>query len=97
MKVAISAGLSHFSIIGDENLTQSSSSFVIIGQPVWDVKMAQYMSKSGDVLTAASAWTYVNEAEYWTQPCGDGRHTKVWFIEDKVETTFNILLKKVCF
>lgn len=77
VKVAISAGLSHFSIIGDENLTQSSSSFVIIGQPVWDVKMAQYMSKSGDVLTAASAWTYVNEAEYWTQPCGDGRHTKV--------------------
>nr|XP_049701323.1 adenylate cyclase type 10 [Helicoverpa armigera] len=78
VKVAISAGLSHFSIIGDEHLLQSSSSsFVIIGQPVWDVKMAQYMSKSGDVLTAASAWMYVNEAEYWTQPCGDGRHTKV--------------------
>uniref|UniRef100_A0A2A4J100 Guanylate cyclase domain-containing protein n=1 Tax=Heliothis virescens TaxID=7102 RepID=A0A2A4J100_HELVI len=77
VKVAISAGLSHFSIIGDEQQQSSSSSFVIIGQPVWDVKMAQYMSKSGDVLTAASAWMYVNEAEYWTQPCGDGRHTKV--------------------
>lgn len=76
VKVAISAGMSHFSIIGDEK--SSSSSFVIIGQPVWDVKMAQYMSKSGDVLTAASAWMYVNEAEYWTQPCGDGRHTRVW-------------------
>ncbi|KAJ8717345.1 hypothetical protein PYW08_005744 [Mythimna loreyi] len=75
VKVAISAGMSHFSIIGDEE--SSTSSYVIIGQPVWDVKMAQYMSKSGDVLTAASAWMYVNEAEYWTQPCGDGRHTKV--------------------
>ena len=70
--------MAHFSIIGDESLIQSSSSsYVIIGQPVWDVKMAQYMSKSGDVLAAASAWMYVNEAEYWTQPCGDGRHTKV--------------------
>ncbi|XP_026743294.1 adenylate cyclase type 10-like [Trichoplusia ni] len=75
VKVAISAGLSQFSIIGDENIAQSS--FVIVGQPVWDVKMAQYLTKSGDVLTSGSAWKYVNEAEYCTQPCGDGRHTKV--------------------
>ncbi|KOB66371.1 Uncharacterized protein OBRU01_14854, partial [Operophtera brumata] len=53
------------------------SNFVIVGQPVWDVKMAEYMSTAGDVLTSASAWMYVNEAEYCTQPCGDGRHTKV--------------------
>lgn len=75
VKVAISAGLAHFSIIGGENKTQSS--YVIVGQPVWDVKMAQYMTVAGDVLTSASAWMYVNEAEYCTQPCGDGRHTKV--------------------
>ncbi|CAB3231781.1 unnamed protein product [Arctia plantaginis] len=75
VKVAISAGRSHFAIIGDENQTQSS--FVIVGQPVWDVKMAQYMTTPGDVLTSASAWMYVNESEYCTQPCGDGRHTRV--------------------
>lgn len=74
MKIAISAGLSHFSIIGED----SRSNYVIVGQPVWDVKMAGYMSTAGDVLTSASAWMYVNEAEYWTQPCGDdGGHTKV--------------------
>lgn len=72
VKVAISAGVSHFSIIG--GVTQSH--YVIVGQPVWDVKMAEYVSTAGDVLTAASAWMYVNAAEYYTQPCGDGRHTK---------------------
>jgi hypothetical protein len=56
------------------------SHYVIVGQPVWDVKMAEYMSTAGDVLTSASAWMYVNEAEYCTQPCGDGRHTKASFI-----------------
>ncbi|CAG9563860.1 unnamed protein product [Danaus chrysippus] len=75
VKVAISAGLSHFSIIGGGNISQTQ--YVIVGQPVWDVKMAEYMSAAGDVLTSASAWMYVNEAEYCTQPCGDGRHTKV--------------------
>ncbi|KAL0869690.1 hypothetical protein ABMA27_005935 [Loxostege sticticalis] len=75
VKVAISAGLSHFSIIGGGNTSQSH--YVIVGPPVWDVKMAEYMSTAGDVLTSASAWIYVNEAEYCTQPCGDGRHTKV--------------------
>ncbi|XP_037295199.1 adenylate cyclase type 10 isoform X2 [Manduca sexta] len=75
VKIAISAGVSHFSIIGGENITQMH--YVIVGQPVWDVKMAEYMSNAGDVLTSASAWIYVNEAEYCTHPCGDGRHTKV--------------------
>ncbi|XP_013163022.1 PREDICTED: adenylate cyclase type 10-like isoform X2 [Papilio xuthus] len=75
VKVAISAGVSHFSIIGGGEL--SLAHYVIVGQPVWDVKTAEYMSSAGDVLTTASAWIYVNEAEYCTQPCGDGRHTKV--------------------
>ncbi|XP_045502162.1 adenylate cyclase type 10-like [Colias croceus] len=75
VKIAISAGLSHFSIIGGHE--QCQSHYVIVGQPVWDVKMAEYMSTAGDVLTSASAWMYVNESEYCTQPCGDGRHTKV--------------------
>lgn len=60
-------------MIGDEN----TSHYVIVGQPVWDVKMAEYMSSAGDVLTSASVWMYVNETEYSTQSCGDGRHTKV--------------------
>ncbi|XP_053615027.1 adenylate cyclase type 10-like [Plodia interpunctella] len=76
VKVAISAGHSHFSIIGGDTAS-SQAHYVMVGQPVWDVKMAQYMSTAGDVLTSASAWIYVNEAEYCTQPCGDGRHTKV--------------------
>ncbi|CAG4947636.1 unnamed protein product [Colias eurytheme] len=74
VKIAISAGLSHFSIIGGHE--QCQSHYVIVGPPVWDVKMAEYMSTAGDVLTSASAWMYVNESEYCTQPCGDGRHTK---------------------
>ncbi|CAH0401381.1 unnamed protein product [Chilo suppressalis] len=76
VKIAISAGLSHFSIIGGEG-KDTQSHYVIVGQPVWDVKMAEYMSTAGDVLTSASAWMYVNETEYCTQRCRDGRHTKV--------------------
>lgn len=69
--------MSHFSIISDSDMLHSQ--YVLIGQPVWDVKMAEFVSTAGDVLTSASAWIYVNEAEYCTQPCGDGRHTKVNF------------------
>ncbi|KAI8438178.1 hypothetical protein MSG28_010799 [Choristoneura fumiferana] len=92
VKVAISAGVSHFSIIG--GVTQSH--YVIVGQPVWDVKMAEYVSTAGDVLTAASAWMYVNAAEYYTQPSGDGRHTKVlgvgaaWKRVEKIEFTLGV-------
>ncbi|CAH2042556.1 unnamed protein product, partial [Iphiclides podalirius] len=75
VKVAIAAGVSHFSIIGGGEA--SLAHYVIVGQPVWDVKTAEYMSSAGDVLTAASAWMYVNETEYYTQPFGDGKHTKV--------------------
>ncbi|XP_026320727.1 adenylate cyclase type 10-like [Hyposmocoma kahamanoa] len=90
VKVAISAGTSHFAMIGDENM----SHYVIVGQPVWDVKRAEYMSSAGDVLTSASVWMYVNETEYSTQSCGDGVHTKVlsigvgWKRVDKIDYTY---------
>ncbi|KAJ2948306.1 hypothetical protein O0L34_g7542 [Tuta absoluta] len=73
VKVAISAGVSHFAIISSE----PKSTYIIVGKPVWDVKAAEYLSHAGDVLTSSSIWTYVNEGEYCTQPYGDGRHTKV--------------------
>ncbi|KAI5642895.1 adenylate cyclase type 10 isoform X2 [Phthorimaea operculella] len=73
VKVAISAGVSHFAMIGSE----PKGTYIIVGKPVWDVKAAEYMSHAGDVLTSSSIWAYVNEGEYCTQPCGDGRHTKV--------------------
>lgn len=76
MKVAISAGLSDFSIIGWGGPT-TQCHYVIVGQPVWDVKKAEYVSVAGDVVTAASVWTYVNEGDYCTEPSGDGKHTKV--------------------
>lgn len=65
--------MSFFAIIGGEG---SSSSFVLIGQPVWEAKKAEHICKAGEVLTSASAWTYINESWYCTQPCDDG-HVKV--------------------
>lgn len=82
VKIAIAAGLSQFSIVGGHDSCQFH--YVLVGQPVWDVKIAEYMSRAGDVLTSASAWVYVNESDYCTQPCGDGRHTKASRKKEKI-------------
>lgn len=73
MKLAISAGHVVFSLIGDERC----SHYVVIGQPIWDVKAAEHKSSAGEIIVSHTAWNYINPTEYIYEPMGDGLHIKV--------------------
>ncbi|XP_063386190.1 adenylate cyclase type 10-like [Cydia fagiglandana] len=73
VKVAISCGVSHFALIGDA----AHSHYVVLGQPVWDIKVAENLAVAGDVIASPSAWRHANEAEYISESFGDGTHTRV--------------------
>ena len=55
VKVAVAAGRAIFSVIG----TESRKHYVIFGSPVIDVRDAELLCKSGDVIVAPSAWRHV--------------------------------------
>uniref|UniRef100_A0A182QK45 Uncharacterized protein n=1 Tax=Anopheles farauti TaxID=69004 RepID=A0A182QK45_9DIPT len=46
IKIAISAGEVHFSLVGDESFTH----YVVAGQPVWKVKLAERIALAGDII-----------------------------------------------
>uniref|UniRef100_A0A182M8Z2 Guanylate cyclase domain-containing protein n=1 Tax=Anopheles culicifacies TaxID=139723 RepID=A0A182M8Z2_9DIPT len=46
IKIAISAGEVNFSLVGNE----SFSHYVVAGQPVWKVKLAERMAMAGDII-----------------------------------------------
>ncbi|XP_022909660.1 adenylate cyclase type 10-like [Onthophagus taurus] len=73
VKLAISAGFVVFSIIGD----QHDSHYIVIGQPIFDVKSAEKKSVAGDVMICHTAWNYLNPSEYLYEYMEDGIHIKV--------------------
>lgn len=46
IKIAISAGEVHFSLIGSPTF----SHYIVVGQPVWKVKLAERISFAGDII-----------------------------------------------
>lgn len=46
VKIAISAGEVYFSLIGTERF----SHYIVIGQPVWKVKLAERIAEAGDIV-----------------------------------------------
>lgn len=73
MKLAISAGFVKFSLIGNE----ANSHYIVVGQPIWDVKAAEHISVAGEIVVAVNAWHYVNPNEYLYEVVYDGLHIKV--------------------
>ncbi|RZC42671.1 adenylate cyclase type 10-like [Asbolus verrucosus] len=73
VKLAISAGVAMFALIGDE----TNSHYVVVGKPIWDVKTAESISSAGDIVVAPAAWHYVNTNEYLFQDMPDGIHVKI--------------------
>lgn len=73
VKLAISAGHVVFAIIGDEK----SSHYVVVGQPIWDVKAAEHKSSAGEIIVSHTAWNYINPSEYLFENMSDGLHIKV--------------------
>lgn len=73
VKLAISAGHVKFSLIGNE----LNSHYVVVGQPIWDVKAAEHISSAGEIILSSNAWQYVNPTEYLYEVMSDGFHIKV--------------------
>lgn len=80
VKIAISAGEVHFSNIGNE----LSSHYVIIGDPIWQVKSLQEEISPRDVLVTPKAWFYVQETFYIFEHKKDAKHFKVKGFSDLV-------------
>ncbi|EDS26628.1 conserved hypothetical protein [Culex quinquefasciatus] len=76
VKIAISAGEVYFSLIGTERF----SHYIVIGQPVWKVKLAERIAEAGDIVVnhyGIVAWTYIHDNEYISEACEDKVHFKI--------------------
>lgn len=73
VKLAISAGFVKFSLIGN----QSNSHYIIVGQPIWDVKAAEHISVAGEIVVSVTAWQYINPNEYLFEVVHSGQYIKV--------------------
>ncbi|KAK4883887.1 hypothetical protein RN001_000158 [Aquatica leii] len=72
VKIAIAAGSAIFSIIGDSKM----SHYVVVGQPILDVKLAEKKASPGEIIMSNSAWHYVNPNEFVWETF-DGHNTKI--------------------
>ncbi|KXJ77263.1 hypothetical protein RP20_CCG007993 [Aedes albopictus] len=73
VKIAISAGEVYFSLIGTEDF----SHYVVIGQPVWKVKIAEKVAVAGDIIVNHLAWNYIHPNEYISEQCDDKVHFRI--------------------
>ncbi|XP_055544370.1 adenylate cyclase type 10-like isoform X2 [Wyeomyia smithii] len=73
VKIAISAGEVHFSLIGTEDF----SHYIVIGQPVWKVKIAEKIAEAGDIIVNHLAWNYIHDNEYISEQCDDRVHFRI--------------------
>lgn len=80
MKLAISGGEVYFSLIGNE----ASSHYVLIGEPVWQVKSLQELINPGETLVTPKAWFYVQKYLYVYEYVRDQRCYKVVGFKDNL-------------
>lgn len=72
VKIAISAGQLIYSPV--------QSSFLMIGNPIWDVKGSGDLCGPGDIIVSQIVTTYVNKGDYNMNQMTDGMHLKVRMI-----------------
>ena len=51
--------------------------YVILGQCVQDVKLAEHSCSAGEVIVSPTTWNYVNVMEFSHEDHPDGKHVKV--------------------
>lgn len=73
VKLAISAGEVDMALIG----TETNSHYVVVGQPVWDAKIAEKLSSAGEVTCSPTAWQHINPGEYIHTFKSDHRHVNL--------------------
>lgn len=79
VKIAISCGLVHFSIIGNEQL----SHYVIVGEPIWQVKTLQDHIVGGEILLTSSAWFFAQNTLYTYEYMREYRCYKITGFRDQ--------------
>lgn len=55
VKIAISSGEVYFSLIG----TETNSHYVVVGQPIWDVKFGERLCVAGSVVVSLAGLYYL--------------------------------------
>lgn len=79
VKIAISCGLVHFALIGNEQL----SHYVIVGEPIWQVKALQDHISGGEILLTNSAWFFTQDSLYTYEYMRDHRCYKITGFRDQ--------------
>lgn len=69
VKIAICAGQLYFSMI--------KHSFLMIGNPIWDVKRSGDLCGPGDIIISNLVLNYLRKGEYQTATMTDNEHLKV--------------------
>lgn len=80
VKIAISCGEIHFSTIGDENL----SHYVVVGEPIFQVKFLQDHISPGEILITQNAWFFIAENLYTYQIFRELRCYKITGFRDQI-------------
>lgn len=78
--MGISAGNVTFSVIGDD----TSKNYLIVGSPVHEVKAAEHICLSGEVILSLSAWGHLSPVNY--------QH--MWKDDEHVKVNMNNFIKK---
>lgn len=76
MKLAIAFGEMYFSLLGDAE----NSHYLISGESLWDIKLAEEKTSAGQIVCTMDAWKYLNPNEYLAEEMDDKRHVKVYGI-----------------
>lgn len=79
VKIAISCGLVHFSLIGNEQL----SHYVIVGEPIWQVKTLQDHVIGGEILVTSIAWFFAQNSLYTYEYMREQRCYKITGFRDQ--------------
>jgi adenylate cyclase 10 len=79
VKIAISCGSVHFSLIGNEQL----SHYVIVGEPIWQVKSLQDFIVGGEILVTSSAWFFAQNSLYTYEYMREHRCYKIKGFRDQ--------------
>ncbi|CAH1106140.1 unnamed protein product [Psylliodes chrysocephalus] len=73
VKLAVACGHITFSLLGDEG----NSHYLMIGQPVLDIKTAESKSIAGEIVVSARVSHHISANEYLIELFPDGIHAKV--------------------
>lgn len=81
VKIAISVGEFYFCLVGKKDLYVH---YVLVGQPMWNVKAGEKLTQPGEIVITVKAMTYVNLSLYECTELDNKRYFKICGYKDSI-------------